>query len=97
MPTSARSEAIWDPVETGARERLRGLQLERLRSTVTRTLDHQPPFASRLAEAGVADAREISSLDELARLPFSRKPRVARTASPPSSGTPAPTSMPGPR
>jgi phenylacetate-CoA ligase len=73
MPTSARSEAIWDPVETGARERLRGLQLERLRSTVTRTLDHQPPFASRLAEAGVADAREISSLDELARLPFSRK------------------------
>ena len=73
MPTSARSKAIWDPVETDARERLRELQLERLRSTVTRTLDHQPPFASRLAEAGIADAREISSLDDLARLPFSRK------------------------
>jgi phenylacetate-CoA ligase len=73
MPTSARSEAIWDAVETGAREQLRELQLERLRSTVARTLDHQPPFASRLAEAGVADAREISSLDDLARLPFSRK------------------------
>ena len=73
MPTSARSEAIWDPVETGARERLRELQLKRLRSTVTRTLDHQPPFASRLAEAGIGDAREIASLDDLARLPFSRK------------------------
>jgi phenylacetate-CoA ligase len=73
MPTSARSEAIWDPVETGARERLRELQLKRLRSTVRRTLDHQPPFASRLAEAGIGDAREIASLDDLARLPFSRK------------------------
>jgi phenylacetate-CoA ligase len=73
MPTSARSEAIWDPVETGARERLRELQLKRLRSTVTRTLDHQPPFASRLAEAGIGDARGIASLDDLARLPFSRK------------------------
>jgi phenylacetate-CoA ligase len=73
MPTSARSEAIWDPVETGARERLRELQLDRLRSTVTRTLEQQPPFAARLAEAGVADAREIASLADLGRLPFSRK------------------------
>jgi phenylacetate-CoA ligase len=73
MPASARSEAVWDPVETGARERLRELQLERLRSTVTRTLDHQAPFASRLAEAGIGDAREIASLDDLGRLPFSRK------------------------
>ena len=73
MPTSARSEAIWDPVEAAPRERLRELQLERLRSTVARTLDHQPRFASRLAEAGIGDAREIASLDDLARLPFSRK------------------------
>src|SRR4051794_32615688 len=73
MPTSARSEAIWDPVETESRERLRELQLERLRSTVTRTLDHQPPFASRLAAAGIGDAQEIASLDDLGRLPFSSK------------------------
>jgi phenylacetate-CoA ligase len=73
MPTSARSEEIWDAVETGDRERLRELQLERLRSTVTRTLDHQPPFASRLAEAGIGDAQEIASLDDLGRLPFSSK------------------------
>src|SRR3954452_19747951 len=73
MPTSARSEEIWDAVETGDRQRLRELQLERLRSTVTRTLDHQPPFGSRLAEAGIGDAQEIASLDDLGRLPFSSK------------------------
>jgi phenylacetate-CoA ligase len=74
MPASASSEAsVWSPVETGKRERLRELQLERLRSTVERTLRAQPAFASRLSEAGVDDAAEISSLDDLARLPFSRK------------------------
>jgi phenylacetate-CoA ligase len=74
MPTSARSEAeVWDPVETGPREHLRDLQLERLRTTVERTIDSQPPMAARLAEAGITSATEISSLDDLARLPFSRK------------------------
>ena len=74
MPKSASSEAtVWDPVETGPRERLRELQLERLRATVEHTISSQPPLASRLIEAGVADAREISSLEDLARLPFSRK------------------------
>jgi phenylacetate-CoA ligase len=74
MPASASSEAaVWDPVETGPRETLRELQLERLRATVERSLEGQPPFAARFAEAGIADAREISSLDDLGRLPFSRK------------------------
>jgi phenylacetate-CoA ligase len=74
MPTSARSDAaVWDPVEAGPRERLRELQLERLRATVERALERQPAFAARLAEAGIGDARDISSLDDLARLPFSRK------------------------
>ena len=74
MPASASSEAaVWDPVETGPREALRELQLERLRATVERSLERQPRFAARFAEAGIADAREIASLDDLARLPFSRK------------------------
>jgi phenylacetate-CoA ligase len=74
MPTSARSDAaVWDPVETGPRERLRELQLERLRATIERTIRAQPPMATRLAEAGITDAAEISSLEDLARLPFSRK------------------------
>src|SRR4029453_16057965 len=74
MPASASSEAaVWDPVETGHRETLRELQLERLRATVERSLGGQPSFAERFAEAGIADAREIASLGDLARLPFSRK------------------------
>ena len=74
MPASASSEAaVWDPVETGPREALRELQFERLRATVERSLEGQPPFAARFAEAGITDAREIASLGDLARLPFSRK------------------------
>src|SRR6266545_8419840 len=74
MPTSARSDAaVWDPVETGPRERLRELQLERLRATIERTIRAQPPMATRLAEAGITDAAEITSLEDLARLPFSPK------------------------
>src|SRR5215207_252862 len=71
---SATSErAIWDPVETIAREDLRALQRERLRATVARAIDGQPPIAARLAEAGVGGPEEIASLDDLARLPFSVK------------------------
>ncbi|MGA8216947.1 MAG: phenylacetate--CoA ligase [Solirubrobacterales bacterium] len=74
MPVSESSEpAVWNPVEKGDRERLRELQLERLRATVERVIGGQPPIASRLAEAGIGDAREIASLDDLARLPFTRK------------------------
>jgi phenylacetate-CoA ligase len=74
MHTSAASDqAVWDPIETGPREQLRELQLERLRETVTRTIAGQPPFAPRLAETGISDTREIRSLDDLGRLPFSRK------------------------
>jgi phenylacetate-CoA ligase len=68
---SATSErAVWDPVETVPRERLRELQLERLRTTVARVLAGQPHGAARLREAGIG---EIGSLDDLPRLPFSWK------------------------
>ena len=71
---SATSElAVWDPVETLPRERLRELQLERLRATVERVLAGQPLGAARLAEAGVEAGGDVASLDDLARLPFSHK------------------------
>jgi phenylacetate-CoA ligase len=71
---SATSErAIWDEAERMPRERLRGLQLERLRATVGRALEGQPLFAARLREAGVAAAEDVGSLDDVAGLPFSRK------------------------
>jgi phenylacetate-CoA ligase len=71
---SATSDrAIWDPVETLPRERLRQLQLERLRATVAHVLEAQPLGAARLTGAGVSGAPDIASLDDLARLPFSHK------------------------
>jgi phenylacetate-CoA ligase len=71
---SATSErAIWDPIESVPRERLRALQLERLRSTVARVVAGQPLAAERLAAAGIDGPEAIRSLDDVARLPFSWK------------------------
>jgi len=70
---SAAPEPIWDPVERLPRERLRELQLERLRATVGHVLGAQPPGAARLRAAGATDPGEIESLDDLAGLPFSHK------------------------
>jgi phenylacetate-CoA ligase len=74
VPTAAApDEAIWDALETAARDELRALQLERLRTTVARVVEHQPPMRRRLAEAGIGAAADISSLDDLERIPFSEK------------------------
>jgi phenylacetate-CoA ligase len=71
---SATSErAIWDPIESVPRERLRALQLERLRSTVARVVAGQQLAAERLAAAGIDGPEAIRSLDDVARLPFSWK------------------------
>ncbi|MBV9898928.1 MAG: phenylacetate--CoA ligase [Chloroflexi bacterium] len=65
---------MWNPeVETLPRDRLQALQLERLRQTVQRQLEHVPPMGDRLRAAGVRDSRDITSLDDLKRLPFSHK------------------------
>jgi phenylacetate-CoA ligase len=74
MPAGEASEPrIWDRVETAPRDQLQALQLERLRATVGRVLDHQPVGARRLREAGVDSGRDIASLDQLAGIPFSVK------------------------
>jgi phenylacetate-CoA ligase len=60
---SARFErATWDPVEQLPRERLRELQLDRLRATVARVHD-----------ARQMDVPALGSLEDLRRLPFSWK------------------------
>ena len=60
-------------METLPRERLRVLQLERVRWTVGRILAAAPPLAQRLRAAGLSSAADIGSLDDLARLPFVTK------------------------
>jgi phenylacetate-CoA ligase len=60
-------------VRTSARPELRELQLERLRATVGRVLEGQPPGAARLRDAGLTAAEDVGSLDDLERLPFTCK------------------------
>src|SRR5215472_645937 len=65
---------IWDrEAETLPRERLQALQLDRLRQTIDRQLSCVPPRAEALQTAGVHSAQDLRSLDDLAKLPFTRK------------------------
>ena len=63
---------IWDDVETESRAALERLQLERLRAGVDRVSKTVPFYRDKLAEAGVT-AAGIRSLDDLSRLPFTKK------------------------
>ena len=64
---------IWNPgVERAPRAELRALQLERLRAAVAWACERVAFYRSALAEAGL-DPAAIKSLDDLERLPFTRK------------------------
>jgi phenylacetate-CoA ligase len=66
--------AIWNPgAETLPREEMEALQLDRLRGCVARVLGAVAPLAARLRTAGIADARDIRSLVDVQRLPFTTK------------------------
>jgi phenylacetate-CoA ligase len=60
-------------VERAPRERLRALQLERLRGLVARLLAAVPVTRARLHAAGVRSGEDVGSLDDVRRLPFSTK------------------------
>jgi phenylacetate-CoA ligase len=65
---------IWNPeAETARRHDLERLQVERLRATVGLLLRSVPPQARRLRDAGITSEHDISSLADLARLPFNYK------------------------
>ena len=62
---------IFEPeLETLHRDELAELQLTRLQALVTRVRERVPLYAERLADV---DASDIRSLDDLGRLPFTRK------------------------
>ncbi len=62
---------IWNPeAETLPRERLRALQLERLRGTISLLLRAVPAQAARMRAAGIESASDLRSLDDLRGLPF---------------------------
>jgi len=59
--------------ETLPRDRLAILQLQRLRQTLARLLESVPLVRERLREAGVNSPQDVTSLDDLRRLPLTRK------------------------
>jgi phenylacetate-CoA ligase len=62
---------VWDPAELLPRDRLAGLQLDRLRETLARAAG-TPFHASAFARAGMAPA-DVRSLDDLRRIPVTTK------------------------
>src|SRR5258707_2046411 len=65
---------IWNPrAETLPRDQMQALQLERLRETVGVLLRAVPAQAERLRAAGITSVQDMTSLADLARLPFTRK------------------------
>src|SRR6266568_4562330 len=74
MTGSIADMAIWNPLaETLPRDQMESLQLDRLRGCVARVLAAVAPLAARLREVGIADARDIRSLADVRRLPFTTK------------------------
>jgi phenylacetate-CoA ligase len=70
---TAETAFIWNPaVEQLPREQLAMLQLERLRASVARVYANVPFHRQRLDAQGVKPD-DIRSLDDLCRLPFTRK------------------------
>jgi phenylacetate-CoA ligase len=61
-----------EEMETLPRERLRALQLERLRTTLAAVYHHVPLYRQRLDEAHLTPA-DLRSLDDLPRFPFTYK------------------------
>jgi phenylacetate-CoA ligase len=65
--------SVASEIESAPRDRLEALQLERLRALVERLLERVAPARERLHAAGVRAARDVESLDDLARLPLTAK------------------------
>ncbi len=63
---------MWNPIESAPREQIRALQAKRLRETVERVYHLVPFYKQKLDEAGIKPA-DITSIDDLSRLPFTTK------------------------
>ncbi len=63
---------IWNPVESASREEIEAIQLRRLKETARRVYAINPFYKEKFDEAGISP-EEIRSLEDLRRLPFTRK------------------------
>lgn len=67
-----RNDMIWANEETMSRDEIRGIQLERLQSTVTRVYERVPAYRAKMDQAGIRP-EHIRTLEDLKELPFVTK------------------------
>ena len=60
-------------IETMPSDKLRELQLSRLKKTVDYCIEKVPFYRERLKEAGIASSADIQTLEDIAKLPFTTK------------------------
>lgn len=73
-PSRPHDQQHWDPeAQTMDPEQRRELQLERLRTFVSKALAGDGLFRRKLAEAGIASAEDLKSVDDVNRIPVTRK------------------------
>jgi len=63
----------FDPIETATREHITRHQTGRMQTLLRETLASNAFYQKKLREAGFTDANDFKSLDDLARLPFTKK------------------------
>ena len=72
MPVRQPKPGDLEPIETASRAALSALQLERLKWTLSRAYDNVPQYRRKFDAAGV-HPRDVKSLSDLARFPFTTK------------------------
>ena len=72
MPVRQPKPGDLEPIETASRAALSALQLERLKWTLSRAYDNVPQYRRKFDAAGV-HPRDVRSLADLARFPFTTK------------------------
>lgn len=69
---------IWSKEETFPRHKLSELQTERLKETVARVYANVPFYQRKFAELGITP-EDITSIDDIAKLPFTKSKICATT------------------
>ena len=72
MPVKTPKPGDLERIETASRDELAGLQLQRLKMTLTRVYEHVPHYRQAFEAKGV-HPNDLKSLEDLAKFPFTAK------------------------
>lgn len=78
MAPAASTRNHLEPIETASRDELSALQLARLKQTIAHAYNNSPFYQARFKEQGI-HPDDLSSLEDLARFPFTTKQNLRDT------------------